>query len=299
MNIVRIVEERVLRRISQEFPDEKWSSVQIKDEGWDHFVAILDNSVVFRLPKTEQKYGYFENEIALLELVARHTRVRVPTITHVSLDKTITAHSFLPGDQLDAETVALFGPDLLRTVSEQIAQFLSDIHDLSFENCLGRCHSDRNPKDGLEWLRKGYLKHLQRRLTEGDCAIIENFFTELESSISSCSEEVLLHADLGLEHVLLVRERKKISIIDFSDWGFGDPAFDFCGLYDFPPLAREVFRHYRHAENFGDMLARAEVYNRRIPIAMMIDSLSGYPCGFDESYQKFKRLFRTEGTDHS
>ncbi len=299
MSVDRNGEESVLRRISQAVPNQKWSTGRVKDEGWDHFAAILDNSVVFRLPKTEQKNGYFENEIALLELVAKHTSVDVPTITHVSQDKTLIGYSFLPGDQLDAESVALFDPDLLRTVSEQLGQFLSDIHDLSFENCLGRYHSDRNPKDGLEWLRKGYLKHLQRRLAEEDCAIIENYLTELESSISSCSKEVLLHADLGIEHVILDREQKKISIIDFSDWGFGDPAFDFCGLYDFPPLAREVFRHYRHTENSDDLLARAEVYNKRIPIAMMIDSISGYPSDFGESYRKFRSLFRTESTDDS
>jgi hypothetical protein len=49
--------ERLLERITQEFPDVKWTSARIEDEGWDHFAVILDNSVVFRIPKTEEKRG--------------------------------------------------------------------------------------------------------------------------------------------------------------------------------------------------------------------------------------------------
>jgi aminoglycoside 2''-phosphotransferase len=128
--------------------------------------------------------------------------------------------------------------------------------------------------------------------------MIEKYMQDLDSCMSSCSTRVLLHGDLYLEHVILNHKEKRISIIDFSDWHFGDPAFDFRGLYDSPTLAREVGRKYRHREECDGLLARAEVYYRMTPIAMMIASFRGYPCGFDESYHEFKRLFRIAGTSN-
>ncbi len=99
--------KRLLARIKREFPDVKWTSVRIKDEGWSHFAVILDNSLVFRVPKIEEKRGYFGDEITLLELVANYTSVRIPRVTHVSRDKTIMGYSYLPGDELSANAVEL------------------------------------------------------------------------------------------------------------------------------------------------------------------------------------------------
>jgi aminoglycoside phosphotransferase (APT) family kinase protein len=289
--------ERLLARITQEFPDVKWTSVQIEDEGWDHFAVILDDSVVFRLPKTEEKSGYFSDEIALLELVANHTSVRIPKVTHVSQNKTIMGYPYLPGDELTAGAIELFDEELFGAVSEQLALFLGDLHEIPPEACQAACLAERVPQDDIDWLRAGYREHLQGRLPDEECVMIERYIQDLESCMSSCLTRVLLHADLGLEHVILDYEQRRISIIDFSDWAFGDPAFDFCGLlYDSPTLAREVIRKYRHKEDCDDILARAEVYSRRVPISLMIDSFRGYPCGFDESYQRFKRLFRITET---
>ena len=281
----------LLARIKREFPDVKWTSVRIRDEGWFHFAVILDNSLVFRVPKTEQNPGYCSDEIALLELVANYTSVRIPRVTHVSRDNTIMGYSYLPGDGLDASAVRQFDEELLEIVSEQLALFLGDLHQIPLEVCQDLYVSKKRPDDSLEWLLGGYHEHLQGQLTDEECEIIENYIQDLESCMSSCSTRVLLHGDMGLEHVILDHEEKRISIIDFSDCGFGDPAFDFCDLFDPPTLAGEVFQKYRHKEDCDGLLARAEVYNKMIPIFLMICSFRGYPCRFDDYYREFKRVF--------
>ncbi len=114
--------------------------------------------------------------------------------------------------------------------------------------------------------------------------------------MSSCSTEMLLHGDLGLDNVILDHEEKRISIIDFTDWRIGDPACDFSGLYDSPTLAREVFQKYRYKDDSDGLLARAEVYNKMTPVSMMIGSFCGYPTRFDESYREFQKLFGIANT---
>ncbi len=286
--------KRLLVRIKREFPEVKWTSVRIKDEGWNHFAVILDNSVVFRVPKYEEKRGYFGDEIALLELVAKHTSVRVPRVTHVSRDSTIMGYSYLPGDELSASAVELFDEELLRIVSGQLALLLGDLHEISLRAVQDL--SVRETED--EWLRSGYHEHLQGRLPDEECEVIENYLQDLESCESSCSTRVLLHGDLALDNVILDREEKRISIIDFTDWRIGDPACDFSGLYDSATLVREVFQKYRPKGDCDGLLARAEVYNRGIPISMMIGSLQGYPVRFDDSYREFKRVFGTADTSN-
>ena len=279
--------KRLLARIKREFPDVQWTSVRIKDEGWNHFAVILDNSVVFRVPKYEEKRGYFGDEIALLELVAKHTSVRVPRVTHVSRDSTIMGYSYLPGDELNASAVELFDEELLRIVSEELALFLGDLHEISpkaWQDLAVR-------KTEHERLSSGYHEQLQGRLPDEECEVIENYLQDLEFCESSCSTRVLLHGDLALCNVILDRKERRLSIIDFTDWRIGDPACDFSDLYDSPTLVREVFQKYRHKGDCDGLLARTEVYNRGIPIFMMIGSFQGYPVRFDESYREFKRVF--------
>ncbi len=271
----------------------KWTSVRIKDEGGSHFAVILDNSLVFRIPKFEEKRGYFGDEITLLELVANYTSVRIPRVTHVSRDKTIMGYSYLPGDELSASAVELFDEELLEIVSEKLAVFLGDLHEISPKACQGLSVSEKGPQDVVEWIGAAYHEHLQGQLPDEECEMIENNIQYLESCMSSCSTRELLHADLCLDNVILDHEEKRISIIDFTDWHFGDPVCDFSSLYyDSPTLAREVFRKYRHKEDCAGLLARAEVYSRGIPIFMMACSNGSYAGRFDESYREFKRVFR-------
>lgn len=71
--------ERLLARIAQEFPDVTWTSARIEDEGRDRLAVILDNSMVFRVPTAEEQRGCFGDKIALLELVASCTSIRIST----------------------------------------------------------------------------------------------------------------------------------------------------------------------------------------------------------------------------
>lgn len=287
--------DRLVSQIHEEFPDLTWTSIRIEDGGWDHFAIILDNSVVFRMPKTEEQCGYFGDEIVLLDVVAKYTRMPIPRVTYISSDKTIMGYSYLPGNALSAGIIERLDKELFEIVRDQLSQFLGDVHGISAEAYSNLPISKKSPHNEITWLRAGYITHLQGQLPNEDCLVIERFLDDLELCMVSCSTRVLLHGDLDLEQILLDRHAKNIAVIDFSDWAYGDPAFDFSGLYDSPMLAQEVFRKYRHKEGAGNLLARAELYNRRIPLSMMIDACRSCPSKFDESYREFKRRFARAG----
>ena len=43
------LEDRLVVRLKQEFPDLNFKQVQLNTKGWDHDVLILDNSFIVRL----------------------------------------------------------------------------------------------------------------------------------------------------------------------------------------------------------------------------------------------------------
>ena len=290
---MRLNSEKIISQISQAFPDLTWSEVQLRDHGYDHFAVIFDDSLVFRLPKTEVEFGYFDDEIALLKLLHNRTSARTPEITHVSADRKIVGCWFFVGDELSADAIKELGNEKRATVIRHIATFLSELHRVDPIE-LGDIPSSRRSKDGeLAWLSTGYRRYLCHRLTHIERKAIEEYFAEMESCMSSTKACVLLHADLGLDHILLDKTDTTISVIDFSDWTLGDPAFDFCGLFDSPGLAESVYAAYEHKEATAGLLQRAMFYRKRFPIYGMIDSLQGYHCDFDKEYQLFREAFFT------
>ena len=220
--------KNLLSQLAKEFPGIRWTSPRLIETGWDHYVIILDNSHVFRLAKTEEQTGYFSDEIKLLELIGKHTSVSIPEITHISKSKRIIGYPHLPGIQLNREIVSSFDEELLGVVAEQLGRFLGDLHEITLDECRNAGLINDRFQGELKWLRTGFEEQLRDRLTERECKVIENLLTELEACQAACQHKVLLHGDLGLEHVILDREAQQIAIIDFSDWMFGDPAYDFC-----------------------------------------------------------------------
>ena len=287
----------LLSRIRHDFPELKWRHARLETEGWDHSAVILDNAMLFRIPKVEVAPGYFDREIAVLELVRRHTTVQIPNVSHVSSDRTIIGYPYLQGVQLNLTTLATLDEQGFELVCEQLSQFLNNLSGIPTDECRRLDVPVRRPQDVVAWLSSGLRNQLRQKLTEQDCQIVEAFLVTLESSMSSCPKDVPIHGDLGLDAMLLDPAQKQLAIIDFSNFAIGDPAFDFQGILSGSPrLARAVLARYGPASECGDILGRAAVNNKMIPIALMIHALLGNPADFDEAYRNFRSQFRLRET---
>jgi len=281
----------LLPRIADQFPDVRWKAARLHRQGYDHFAVILDERMVFRIPKGTATPGYFATEIALLKLIGERTTIGLPRLTHVSSDKTIMGYPYLPGDELDAGVIRSLDVDLMDIVSEQLSTFLRDLHQIPDGDIADLGLAVQGKEAELTWMEKGYQKHLRHRLTRRECQIIEDYIGELRSRMSSCPRKVLLHSDLGLDHVILDRTNRRVSVIDFSDASIGDPAFDFCGVCDSPALAQKVVQKYLRGSDCDGLYGRAQFYSKKLGIHLMIDSFDGYPCEFEDGYKRFARSF--------
>jgi aminoglycoside phosphotransferase (APT) family kinase protein len=208
------------------------------DDGYDFEVAIVDEEWVFRFPRRAGVEEALEVEIVLLPALAPALPVEVPGFQHVWREPLFVGYRLIRGEPLvdeDADGVRAFlealhafdplelpveRPDWVEAYRRQCAEFERLVLPL-----LDR---DRRPE--------------ATRLF-GDTETLVDF------------TPVLLHADLGPEH-LLVREGRLAGVIDWGDTRLGDPALDYAWLLNGPFADWDVD---------ADLRRRARFYHRLAP----------------------------------
>ncbi len=278
--------DRLLGRIVEAFGPLEYHSARLEVEGYDHFAVILDEALVFRLAKTPQPPGYFQREVRLLRALQGKTVVGIPAPTHLSDDANIMGYPYLRGQKLTAKIVNRLEQEAVASLAAGLCSFLQAMHALPAAD-LG--FKPNGESEELEWLRKGLADHLQGRLRPEEVRQAERYVDEFACTMQAAPGQVLVHGDLGLDHVLRETHSGATSVIDFSDAHTGDPAFDLVGLCASPGLLDKVATHYAAPGERQDLIDRANFYAKRLALHHMIDSQLGYPASFDQGYQLFRR----------
>lgn len=278
--------DRLIGQIAEAFGPVEYQTARLEVDGYDHFAVILDEAMVFRLAKTPEPPGYFQREAGLLRALQGASAVKTPVVTHLTEEVNIMGYPYLRGEGLTAELVGEMDQQARTGLAEALGSFLQTMHalppaELGFE--------PNGQAEELEWLGKGVAEHLQGRLDSDEIRQARRYIDELARTMESAPSQVLLHGDLGLDHVLLDRPGGTVSVIDFSDAHTGDPALDLVGLCACPDLLEQVASFYAAPDERQDLLDRANFYAKRLALHHMIDAQLGYPASFDEGYQLFRR----------
>ena len=193
---------------------------------------------MFRFPRRSAVEDALELEIVLLPALAPALPVNVPSFEHVSRNPLFVGYRLIRGEPLvDEDTDGVYAflealhafdtsglpverPDWVETYRDQCAEFERLV--------LPFLDEDRRP---------------QARRLFGDVETLVDF------------EPVLLHADLGPDH-LLVRDRRLAGVIDWGDMRLGDPALDYAWLLNGPFADWDVD---------PDLRRRARFYHRLGP----------------------------------
>lgn len=283
----------LLSRIREEFPEIKWKNHRFLTHGWDHFVIILDEEIVFRTPKDSRYKNEFENEIRLLHYLKSRLNVGIPQYKYFSKDRSFAGYNMLRGLELTASHFHRMNALEKETVARQLAEFLTALHTTP-KSAIKRFHVKlENQQKSYHELVRSIRKLVFPRLPKKDTQLIEQYFEELRTALSNDFPKVLVHSDLTGEHILWDANSRQINIIDFSDRAFGDPAGDFADFLEYSlKFTKHIFNLYKGQKD-AHMLDRSRLYFKRIPLYMMKDSLQGFPCTFKQGYEMFKKRFRT------
>jgi aminoglycoside phosphotransferase (APT) family kinase protein len=197
------------------------------EHGWDSLVFDIDDAWIIRVPRRPEVRADLRKEAALLPLLAPKLPVPIPEVAALEDNPAafVIVHRKLRGVPMSAsvDRPALAG---------HIGGLLAALHDIP-----GAPEAGLAERTAEDWLadHAAFVERCQtvlRLLDSGEASRAESM---LESYLSRPLDyrPVLLHADLGPDHILC-RDDAVTGVIDWSDARVGDPALDFAWLLHGP-----------------------------------------------------------------
>lgn len=285
--------EFFLQKIKIEFPEVKWKKYIYLTHGWDHVIIILDSKFVFRMPKKVSKdsLSNLHDEIQLLRYLKNKVRASIPDYTYLSKDKSLAGYKLVEGRELNLNLYKQLSASEKENIAKQLADFLTTLHKTPFSIAKKYNIRTETPAKLYAWQVRDIKKYIFPRLNKKEVLIIQKYLVELKAALDLNFSSALKHGDLTWEHILWDNRKKRVNIIDFSDRSLGDPASDFAGLWEYgSELVKRVYKLYRGKKD-GKLLYRSQLYFKRIPLFVMKDALTGFPCTFKDGYAMFKKRF--------
>ncbi len=221
--------------IAAALPDLTIHTFRFLAEGWDNAAWEVNGEFVFLFPKRAEIAASQKMQSGLLRSLAPFLPVAVPRIDYMvhsaDLPYSFIGYRKLPGVPLAKAAANLVEPERL---AARIGAFLTALHHFPAEDAALFGMPDTTPQ---AW-RAQYvsmlteLRALFPRLTPPERERTEALFaTYLDDPVHFRFAPVLLHRDLGGDHLLLdPRTGDLTGVIDWGDISIGDPAQDFCGL---------------------------------------------------------------------
>jgi len=278
-------------QVRKEFPAIEWVSSELIESGWDHYILILDRRLVFRKPKDERYTEVFRNELKFMKYIKGFTSTVIPDYKYIASDGSFAGYPIITGKSLDCSVIGSMTEEQKDSVAKQIADFLTDIHKVPISAKAEFDIRDSDYIGDFNELERKAEEMLFSKLSPDEVSKIRSFFGEYRNMLQNVEYNTFLHNDLGGEHILRDEIEGKIGVIDFSDREFGDPAFDFTGMIEFGTDFTEKVINYYTGKKDGGFLYRAQMYFKRIPVMLMIDSMEGFPCTFEDGYSMLKKYW--------
>lgn len=241
-------------------------------EGWGSFVLEVDGRYIFRFPRYAEIKAAYEKEAVLLPKLAGALPLAVPDFKFSYLDdpqaeRCFVGYDKIPGLRLSAE--ACQSP----VVIQQLGDFLAALHNLPEQHPARQYLSSPDAswqgtfRDFYAWIQVNVYPLLEPADARRSAALWDNY---LGNPAHFSFRAVLVHGDLGVEHILCAGEAggapALTGVIDWEDATLGDPAFDFVGLLDLggAGLVERVLKAYQRDIEAG-FLERADFYLRAVP----------------------------------
>ena len=269
-----------LDQIRDDFPEFHFQEARLVDSGLENIVVVLDDSWIFRFPRSQARRLAFAHELQLLMLLRQRTDIALPDYRYIASGARFGGYPMLEGDPLSPERFHALDPAGQRRVLDQFVDFLSALHGLSPTGVLDgvrpRHTGAKNEFVAAYFERqRGPLAHkLGRNLVRR----IDRFYAAYAQP--EPHPERMVHGDIDDHHVLLDGRTGKLGIIDFGDAALGDPATDFAFLFSLPHWATQhALARYAFLADDPGLPERAMSHSVRFAVSRVWNCLQhvGYP----------------------
>ena len=238
-------------------PSLRAERVVVIESGWDSIVYEIDGAWIFRFPRRAEVADRMRTEAAVLPELAPTLPAPVPDFDFAVFDDvSFVGYRKLAGEPLEH---GFDNPE----VGRRLGAFIAAVHRFPIDRA--RALGVR-AGDVVAEIR-AFVDTLEERvvplLAETDAARADSMFEDFFAG-DVAFEPVLVHADLGPEHVLR-RGSELTGVLDWSDARIGDPALDLAWTANGtgPRFADALLRAYGGAH--AALRERALFYHRLGP----------------------------------
>ena len=274
----RVDLDALVARIRAEFAELTFARATLNDLGEDHAVVILDDAWVFRFPRTAEAASLAAGERRLLNALREVSSLPTPRYDRVSISGDFAGYPMIPGTQLSERLFASLRREVQEGVLGALGGLLARLHRLP-----PSLVAPPNGGAGPVWRGVDYARRYRHRraqlaaaLPHGLLVRIDRFFESFPEIVDQASK-TLIHGDLSEDHILLAPDREQLGgVIDFTDAGVGDPAFDFAFLWAYGDWApAHAARHYGAGGATAKIVVRSRWWFTRYSIDRIWWNLSG------------------------
>lgn len=223
------------------FPDLVIEKISFLGEGWDSKAFLVNNSIIFRIPRRITVAHRMNEEIKLLRAIRPYMfSVQIPDIKWVGPASDNLAVSTVGYPKIKGIPVSRISKTKVRNhVVSKIGKFLNELHAvpksvLRIKKVPWFRWTGDVSADGPDGWETGLRQFMERIRTYVLPLLLESTATAVDNEINLFLnnkrnfwfEPVLLHGDLAQEHILVNEKTDTVGVIDFGDSGLGDPAYD-------------------------------------------------------------------------
>lgn len=276
----RKVIEKYFPIVKKYFPNCKKEKIELLDDGYDHFVLLVDNLHAFRFPRTEihGKKDHVENKF--LKRFAINSPVCIPLMSGQIDQNTgikYQIYEFIQGIKLSKELVLTLTEQELITLAIDMGRFLTQLHSFSLSEARAMDMDELDPvtygdyfKDFLEKDREAIFSLLSIDEQEWIEELIK-YFSDLTKNYPF--KVKVTHSNLLPEHIIIDADIHKLNgIIDFS-LRIADPAKDFTFFDRYGDVfLQTVYKNYNlSVDKYFDK--RRKFYAANLPVVNLYQSL--------------------------
>ncbi|MEZ5193910.1 MAG: phosphotransferase [Nocardioides sp.] len=195
------------------------------EQGWDCETTFVEGRWVDRRPRRPEVAEQLRREAALLPRLADRLSLAVPRAVVLDEEPLRVRHVLVPGEQ--CRPAALVAAD-----GTAVGRFLRELHDTP--PAVWASAGLRPAEQQRAWLR-GQLADLETRVLPLLPEAYRQEAAALLADVGAPYDAVLVHGDLGPDHLLVVDGRVS-GVIDWGDLHLGDAALDLAWtLHGTPP----------------------------------------------------------------
>ncbi|WP_164821216.1 phosphotransferase family protein [Paenibacillus koleovorans] len=297
------LEQACLRRLTEDHPELAGKPIRVVSSGHQNVVVVVDETYVFRFPRTED-LSSLRLEQRLLPKLGEVLPVGIPQFEFASGPKekpVYVGYPILRGKTLERSVLESFSDATQLRLAQGIAGFLSALHQFQDDELVQCTNRDRRACRA-EWRRNwsGYYRAVEqivfpRLHTRERTWIMEVFHAYLYPEEHFEFRPCLIHGDFKNDHILVNAQGRMTGVIDFGQLKIGDPSYDYHDLYLTygEPFAELVYKLYTGPHDPTFLSRCKQFYTHIIRFSSLINSIqSGDKAKFERRLEWLRKMAR-------